>query len=159
MRIRSSKWKTVQKHELQKIQCCIDVSTDYGHKKAKFLIFLQLNNRKHGQGTHCTEMGADRLAKNNPNAPKFTRSTCLPMPKSSGFHWKKASLGVSSPWTQELNEKVQLKPSNFELGNCLNDKFNQVQSEKQYIDSGTKGKRNQNLHWKLGQQTPSAGTL
>ena len=30
------------------------------------------------------------------------------------------------------NEKVQLKPSNFELGNCLIDKFNQVQSEKQY---------------------------
>ena len=54
---------------------------------------------------------------------------------------------------------MQLKPSNFELGNCLNDKFNQVQSEKLYRDSGTKGKQNQNLQWKLRQQTPSAGTL
>ena len=29
-------------------------TTDYGHMKAKWL-----NNGKHGQGTHCTKMGAD----------------------------------------------------------------------------------------------------
>ena len=28
-------------------------------------------NVKHGQGTHCTKMGADELAENTPNAPKL----------------------------------------------------------------------------------------
>ena len=52
---------------------------------------------KHGQGTHCTKMGADSLAKNIPNAPKFICPICLPKPKSLGFQWEKASLGVCSP--------------------------------------------------------------
>jgi hypothetical protein len=26
---------------------------------------------KHGQGTHCTKMGADSLAENSPNTPEF----------------------------------------------------------------------------------------
>ena len=29
------------------------------------------NNGNHGQGTHCTKMGADSLAENTPNAPEF----------------------------------------------------------------------------------------
>jgi hypothetical protein len=40
---------------------------------------------KHGQGTHCTKMGADKLAENTPNAPKFIRPNCLSKPKSLGF--------------------------------------------------------------------------
>ena len=43
-------------------------------------------------------MGADKSAENNPNAPEFICPICLPKPKSSGFQWKKASLGVHSPW-------------------------------------------------------------
>ena len=53
---------------------------------------------KHGQGTHCIKIGADSLAENSPNYPEFICPTCLPKPKSSGFQWKKASLGVRSPW-------------------------------------------------------------
>ena len=37
-------------------------------------------------------------AKNLPNPPEFICPICLPKPKSSGFQWKKASLGVRSPW-------------------------------------------------------------
>ena len=42
-------------------------------------------NRKHGQGTHCTKMGADKLAENNPNAQTFIFPNCLLKPKSLGF--------------------------------------------------------------------------
>ena len=55
-----------------------------------------VHNGKHGQGTHCTKMGADKLAEYTPNAPKFICPNCLPKPKSFGFRWKKASLGVHS---------------------------------------------------------------
>ena len=44
-----------------------------------------LNDGKHGQGTHWTKKGADSLAENNPNAPKFICPICLPKPKNSGF--------------------------------------------------------------------------
>ena len=47
-------------------------------------------NGKHGQGTHCTKMGADSLAE---NTPEFICPICLPKPKNYGFQWKKASLG------------------------------------------------------------------
>ena len=43
-------------------------------------------------------MGADKSAENTPNAPKLICPICLPKPKRSGFQWKKASLGVHSPW-------------------------------------------------------------
>ena len=43
-------------------------------------------------------MGADSLAENTPDAQEFICPICLPKPKSSGFQWKKASLGVRSPW-------------------------------------------------------------
>ena len=55
-------------------------------------------NGKHGQKTHSTKMGADELAENTPNAEKFICPICLPMPKSLGFGWKKASSGVCNPW-------------------------------------------------------------
>ena len=29
-------------------------------------------NGKLGQGAHCTKMGVDKSAENNPNAPKYT---------------------------------------------------------------------------------------
>ena len=41
---------------------------------------------------------ADNSAENTPNAPKFIRPICLSKPKNLGFHWRKASLGVRSPW-------------------------------------------------------------
>ena len=44
------------------------------------------------------EMGADKLAKNTPNAPKLLSPICLPNPKILGFSKKKLSLGVRSPW-------------------------------------------------------------
>ena len=50
--------------------------------------------------TLCTKMDADSSAKNTPKAPEFICSTCLLKPKSSEFQWKKASLGVRSPWLQ-----------------------------------------------------------
>ena len=40
-----------------------------------------------------------------PNAPEFICPICLPKPKSSGFQWKKALLGVRSPYF-ELNWKL-----------------------------------------------------
>jgi hypothetical protein len=43
-------------------------------------------------------MGSDSLAENTPHAPEFICSICLPKLKSSAFQWKKASLGVRSPW-------------------------------------------------------------
>ena len=48
------------------------------------LVFCR-NNGKHGQGTHCTKMGADSLAEYTPNDPEFICPICLPKPKSSGF--------------------------------------------------------------------------
>ena len=43
------------------------------------------------------KMGADKLAINILNAPKFICPNCLPKPKSLGFDEKKASLAVRSP--------------------------------------------------------------
>ena len=45
-------------------------------------------NGKHGQGTHCTKMGADKSAENTPNAPKFICPNCLPKHRSLRFSWK-----------------------------------------------------------------------
>ena len=45
------------------------------------------------KGTHCTQMGADSLAENTPNAPEFIWPISLPKPKKSGFQWKKACIG------------------------------------------------------------------
>ena len=45
----------------------------------------------HGQGTHCTKMGADSSAE---NTPKIFGPICLPKTKSVGFS-KNNSLWVS----------------------------------------------------------------
>ena len=37
-----------------------------------------------------------------PNAPEIICPICLAKPKSSGFQWKKASLGVRSPWKKQF---------------------------------------------------------
>ena len=46
----------------------------FGHKDLVFGKFLE---NKYGQGTQSTKMGADKLAKNTPNALKFI----CPIPK------------------------------------------------------------------------------
>ena len=42
------------------------------------------------------------MAENTANAPKFVCPNCLPKPKSWGFLWKKASLGVCCPCTDGI---------------------------------------------------------
>ena len=94
-------------------QTCVIMPTDYRHTKAKSLILSgpnshpqsQINicdvdikdcsffvklliNGKHGQGTHSIKMGANGLAENTQNAPKFI----CPIPKFWDFdekrlHW------------------------------------------------------------------------
>ena len=46
---------------------------------------------------HCTKMGADTSVENTPNTLESTCPICQLKPKSFGFQWKKASLGVRSP--------------------------------------------------------------
>ena len=72
-----------------------------------------MNNRKNGQGTHCTKMGADSLAKNTPNAPEFICPICLPMCVSSGFPWKKALSDVGSPWYVAIGRKWKCSNASF----------------------------------------------
>ena len=48
-------------------------------------------------------MGADSSAENTPNAPEFI-CPISSQPQSSGFQWKKASLGVRSPWSEQLKK-------------------------------------------------------
>ena len=57
---------------------------------------LFLKNGKHGQGTHSTKMGADKLIKNTQNATKHIWPNCLLKIKNLKFRRKKGSLGVSS---------------------------------------------------------------
>ena len=66
----------------------------YEYKSLVFWLIIG----KHGQGTHHAKMGADSSAENTSNATKFIGPICLPKPKSFGYHWKNASLGVRSPW-------------------------------------------------------------
>ena len=44
-----------------------------------------LNIGKHGQETQSTNVGAESLDENTPNAPEFIGSIYLNKPKSSGF--------------------------------------------------------------------------
>ena len=48
----------------------------------KGLVLLRLINRKHGQGTYSTIMGADKSTENTPNLPKFICQNFLPKPQS-----------------------------------------------------------------------------
>ena len=60
-------------------------------------------------------MGVDSLAENTPNAPEFIRPICLLKPKSSGFQWKKASLGVHSQWNLLSSSIVKVTHHHLEL--------------------------------------------
>ena len=57
----------------------ITILKAYGHTMAKSPILCSPNSNPNSQ-----------------NAPTFICPNCLPKPKSLGFRWKKASLGVSS---------------------------------------------------------------
>ena len=81
-----------------------------------------LNNGKHGQGTHCTKMGADMLAENTVNDPGFI----CPCPKVLDFnekrlHWAfivcdwcddKNSADISSKFQKA--EKIPSQPKSWE---------------------------------------------
>ena len=55
----------------------------------KGLVFCR-NYGKHGQGTHCTKMGADSSAENPPNAPEFLSAQFVwPSPKVLDFNEKR----------------------------------------------------------------------
>ena len=54
-----------------------------------------MNRAQLALGTQSTKMGADKLAENIPNAPKFYCPICLPKPKRLVFLKKKNSLWVS----------------------------------------------------------------
>ena len=71
--------------------------------------------------THSTKMGADKLAENTPNTPKFVYPNCLLKPKSLGFRWKKASLGGRSPCPLESVQDMYFKnwASKLEIGLIL----------------------------------------
>ena len=63
------------------------------------LSFLQkqwINDRKHGQGTHCTKMGAHSLAENISNTLKFNQPICIIGLKVWGIV-EKSSSGIRSP--------------------------------------------------------------
>ena len=45
-------------------------------------------------------MGADKSAENTLNAQKIICPNCLPKPKILGFWWRKALLGVRSPFSK-----------------------------------------------------------
>ena len=51
-------------------------------------------DRTYGQRTHSTKMGSDKPTENTQKN--------LPKPKSLRFWWKKALLGVLSPWIKQL---------------------------------------------------------
>ena len=59
---------------------------------------------KHGQGTHCTKMGADESAENTQKCPKINLSKLSVQAQKFGISMKKASLGVRSPWSMATKE-------------------------------------------------------
>ena len=73
-------------------QIQISIQNKYLGFGYKCLVFCRING-KHRQGNLSTKMRADEPAENTPNDPKF-----LSKSKSLGFWWKKALLGVCSPW-------------------------------------------------------------
>ena len=78
-----------------------------------------LNNGKHGQGTHSTKMCADNSAKNTQNSPKLICPICLSKPKSLGFQWKKASLGVHSPCYQLSRQYTYIQHMHIDTHMCF----------------------------------------
>ena len=47
------------------------------------------------------------LTKIPPNAPEFICLICLPNAKRFGFQWKKASMGICSPWIKSWNSALK----------------------------------------------------
>ena len=75
-------------------------------------------NGKHGQGTPCTKMGADKLAENTPNDPKFICLNCLPRPKVWDFdekrlHWAPVVRGL---WQNGFVRNACLSDKSLENG-------------------------------------------
>ena len=48
---------------------------------------------KHGQGTHCTKMGADSLAENTPKCPRIYLPNLSAQPQKFWISMKKGSIG------------------------------------------------------------------
>ena len=70
-----------------------DLSTNIGEFLVHVFHYSTLISTKNKAFTY-----ADILDENTPNAPEFICPICLAKPKSSGFQWKMASLGVLSLW-------------------------------------------------------------
>ena len=68
-----------------------------------------LINGKHGQGTHSSTMGVDKLAESTPNAPKCICPNCLPKPKSLGFDEKWLHWASVSSINVETDQEFQLE--------------------------------------------------
>lgn len=72
--------------------------------------------------TSKTKIGADSLAENIPNAPQFICPIFLLKLKSSGFRWKKVSLGVRSPcnltWEIRFLHSTTSRPYDEKLLPC-----------------------------------------
>ena len=71
------------------------LSTDYGHRSAKFNSQWLINN-KQAQGIHSTKMGADKSAENNPECPKIYLPKFSAQAQKFGISMKKGLLGVLS---------------------------------------------------------------
>ena len=52
-----------------------------------------MNNGKHGQGTHCTKLGADSLVENTPNAQNLSAQA-----QKFWISMKKDFIGRCSSW-------------------------------------------------------------
>ena len=81
------------------------------------------------KGFTVPKMGADKSAKNTPNATNFICTNCLPKPKSLEFRRKKAALGDRSPLSllrtvakkkiQEIINKIIFTKKLFISGFCF----------------------------------------
>ena len=77
------------------IQIQIPIPNKYLVFGYKAFVFYRNNSRlmenrsngKHEQGTHSTKMGADKLAENTPNAPKFICPKLSTQEQKFGLHW------------------------------------------------------------------------
>ena len=60
-----------------------------------------------GQGTHCTEMGADKSAQNAPNNQNISSQSLSPRPKVWDFnekrlHWASVVHGIQGPFEMKM---------------------------------------------------------
>ena len=77
------------------------------------------------KGLIVPKRGADKLAENTLNAPKYICQNCLLKPESFGYGWKKAPLGVRCPCfmsSQFIDPKTRysaLWTHRFHMGTCM----------------------------------------